>query len=270
MTRTLIVTDSCADLSYERLGDSVMVVPFIYHHESDGKELRDSTYIDDYLSVDDIHSAGVTYEDLFSRLEYAYQNKLNVIMLYSSGKINRCNEAVFLLVLEDFKRKYNISYKDMRITALDSGKISQALGILINNLVELEQKGYGYDQLINYIKSNKDLYELEFISDKKGKGLFNTGKRSIYRFDEGKVVKARKCNSDKLRLNDLVLRFINDADLSYPVSIVHNDNELLAHELYTNIASIAADLDVIDSTKVVSSLMGEKSVGLAYKKKVRK
>ena len=169
MKKVLILTDSCSDLCYERLGDCVMVVPYIYHHESEGLDLKDMPYTLDELNTSDIVSYGVKYNDVYQKLVYAYEHDLDVLALYSSGEINKTNEATFLLAIEDFKKSYND--KKINIIPIDSGLFSSSLGILINTLIELEQKGSGIYTMVKYIKDNIDTLAFDFISDSRGKGI---------------------------------------------------------------------------------------------------
>ena len=75
MSRTLIVTDSCADLTYDRLADSVMVVPFMYHSTQDCNPRRDNKYYTDDCSSIDIISKGVRYSDVMNILNYVEKDK---------------------------------------------------------------------------------------------------------------------------------------------------------------------------------------------------
>lgn len=279
MSRTLIVTDSCADLTYDRLADSVMVVPFMYHSTQDGNPRRDNKYYTDDCSSTDIISKGVRYSDVMNILNYALENDLDVLMLYSSSEINKCNEAEFLLAFEDYKKILIEKGKKLRCNAYDTGLFSQALGILINNLVELEQKGYSFDQLITYLKMNIHLYSLDFISynvenliqDKSFISKLMERKKlskSILTINGGRVVSHRKCKSNEDRIKVLVDKFKTDVDLRYPVSIVYTD-EALANKVYREINGYTYDLDVVESSLVVSSVIGDNSVGIAYKKKVK-
>ena len=278
MKKVLILTDSCSDLCYERLGDCVMVVPYIYHHESEGLDLRDMPYTLDELNTSDIVSYGVKYNDVYQKLVYAYEHDLDVLALYSSGEINKTNEATFLLAIEDFKKSYND--KKINIIPIDSGLFSSSLGILINTLIELEQKGSGIYTMVKYIKDNIDTLAFDFISDSRGKGIEDnsllcrllhkdTTRRQIFSVHNGKIVSSRKGIDPKTRLDILVERFMENADLTYPVSIVHNNNEKDAVELYRDLVSLTYDIEIADCSRVVSSVMGENAVGISYKKKVR-
>ena len=257
-----------------------MVVPFTYHHEVDGIERVDHLRNVDDLSCLDIHSNGVSYDDLMSRLEYAYLHDLDVIMLYSSGKINRVNEAVFLLALEDFKKKIKNDNKKFKVYAIDSTLISQSLGILVNTLVELSQKGKNIDELRNYIIRNRDSFKLDFFTDDVDQLLESkstisrlfeksVAKKSVYSVSDGKVINSRKCNSPSARVDVLVNKFMEEADLRYPVSVVSTNNEGLSKYIYRSINSRTYDLEISDASRVTKSIIGDNAVGIAYKKKVK-
>ena len=54
------------------------------------------------------------------------------------------------------------SYPDRRITVIDSGTGSMAMGMMVIKACMLREENYSYDQIIEYMNENKRSYHVEF------------------------------------------------------------------------------------------------------------
>lgn len=281
MREILFVTDSCADLPYNSLGDNIKVVPFRFGYKDETETLRDTRYHgkNNNLGMDThlIESMGVSYAETLNILNYAADNDMDVIILYSSGKMDKRNMEAIEMAATDFKA----SNMDLRVTCIDSLNISQGLGLHFTKLIELYEMGRTYDELVMYIVRNIKNYrfdietdDLDYYDDKSRMKLFdrmklhNNGQSSLLTMKEGKVVVARRCNDLALRRDILIDRFVNDADLNESAAVVYNDDSTWEAEALKSVLLEkveGADIDIVQASKVVGLHMRPLSLGLAYK-----
>jgi fatty acid-binding protein DegV len=282
MKKILFVTDSCADLPYNFKGDNVMVVPFRYSYIGETDTLRDTRYKgknnntrrDTHL----IKSMGVSYCEVLNVLNYATDNDMDVIVLYSSGRIDEFNRQAFEMATTDFKA----NNMGLRVTVIDSLNISQGLGLLFEKVVDLYEKERSYDEIVTYIVQNLDKYrfdietdDIDYYNNKDRMSFFNRlklvngGESSLLTLKEGKVVVARRCDDIALRRDILVSRFVNDADLDQKACIVYNDNDSWEADMLKDLLVKSVDqdvnIDLVESSIVSGSVIRPYSLGLAYK-----
>ena len=284
MKKILFVTDSCADLPYNFLGDNIKVVPIRYGYKGERGDYRDYRYHGKVANTRrDTHlieSMGVSYVEALNIFNYATDNNMDVICLYSSGKMDPKNMKAFETAAEDFKS----SNPDLRITCMDSGNISQGLGLLFTKITELYEDHRCYDEIVCYIAQNLNKYrfdietdDLDYFDDKEKMGfidrfiLHSAGSgASLLTVKGGRVAVAKKCNDLAKRRDILIERFVNDADLTEPAMVVYNDEypfeaEALVDRLRKS--TYRGNIDLIEASRVSGSKIRPYSLGLAYKTK---
>lgn len=283
MKKILFVTDSCADLPYNYLGDNVKVVPFKFNYKGEKDTLRDNRYEgkvnntrrDTHL----IESMGACYCEVLNTLNYATDEDMDVIVLYSSGNLDKHNKAAFEMATDDFKK----NNMDKRVTVIDSKNISVALGLLFNKVIELYNNKRSYDEIVTYIVQNLDKYrfdietdELSYYEDPEKMGFIDRCKlqgkanSSLLTIKGGKVVVAKRCNDLSIRREILIDRFVDDADLEEKAAIVYNEDcSYEADALRTLIQEQVGevDIDIIEASRVSGTVIREYGLGLAYKLK---
>ena len=281
MKKILFVTDSCADLPYDTYRDTVKVVPFLFSYKGESGQVRDTRYrgknniirMDTHL----IENDGVSYCEALNVLNFAADNDMDVIILYSSGKMSKRNKAAIELAAEDFKK----NNMELRVTCVDSLNISQGLGLHLTKLVEMYEAGYSYDEIVMYIVRNIKNYrfdietdDLDYYNTKERMGIIDRfkidhgGMSSLLTMNEGKVVVAKRCDDLGVRRQILVDRFLNDADLDHPAAVVYNDTDSWEAEALRGLLQEQAkdaEIDVVEASRVVGSHLRPYGLGLAYK-----
>ena len=283
MKEILFITDSCADLPYNSLGDNIKVVPFRYGYKGEKNDFRDYRYHGEVMNTRrDTHlveSMGVSYVETLNILNYAADNNMDVIVLYTSGKLEDKNKKAIEMACTDFKQ----NNMELRVCCIDSQNISQGLGLLFTKITELYEDHRTYDEIVTYIMQNINKYrfdietdDIEFYDDKTKLGfmdrfkIHNGGQSSLLTVKGGRVVVAKKCNDIAVRRDLLVERFVNDADLREHSMIVYNEESSFEAQALMEVLkrkSGVTDIDIVEASRVTGSHIRPYSLGLAYKTK---
>ena len=171
-------------------------------------------------------------------------------------------------------------YPDRRITVIDSGTGSMAMGMMVIKACMLREENYSYDQIIEYLNENKHSYHVEFyVNDlqylARG-GRLNPAIAKIGGFigikpilsivEDGTlkdVCKARKTSGAIKKIKE---RFLASSVKKEMVCIVHSNN-------LDKALSLKADLELEQSfshvfiTEIgpaIGSHTGPECLGLAY------
>ncbi len=165
--KTIIITDSCCDLSYDYITENNLeVIPFPF--SIDGTD-----YVDDFgssLSYRDFYDqlrkgaipstsqiSAFVFEQLFRK--HVAEGNAVVYIGFSSALSQTFNNSVLArnIVLEESP--------DADITVIDSRSASVGLGAIVFYANELLKQGKSKDEIIEWIESNKLKFNHWFIID---------------------------------------------------------------------------------------------------------
>jgi len=165
--KTIIITDSCCDLSYSYISENNLeVIPFPF--SIDGKE-----YVDDFgrfLSYENFYNelrngatpltsqiSAFTFEQVFKK--YVSEGKAVIYIGFSSALSQTFNNSVLArnIVLEEMP--------EADITVIDSKSASIGLGAIVFYANELLKQGKSKDEIIEWIENNKLKSNHWFIID---------------------------------------------------------------------------------------------------------
>lgn len=165
--KTIIITDSCCDLSYSYISENNLeVIPFPF--SIDGKE-----YVDDFgrfLSYEDFYNelrngatpltsqiSAFTFEQVFKK--YVSEGNAVIYIGFSSALSQTFNNSVLArnIVLEEIP--------EADITVIDSKSASVGLGAIVFYANELLKQGKSKDEIIEWIENNKLKSNHWFIID---------------------------------------------------------------------------------------------------------
>ncbi len=165
--KTIIITDSCCDLSYSYISENNLeVIPFPF--SIDGKE-----YVDDFgrfLSYEDFYNelrngatpltsqiSAFTFEQVFKK--YVSEGNAVIYIGFSSALSQTFNNSILArnIVLEEIP--------EADITVIDSKSASVGLGAIVFYANELLKQGKPKDEIIEWIENNKLKSNHWFIID---------------------------------------------------------------------------------------------------------
>lgn len=165
--KTIIITDSCCDLSYSYISENNLeVIPFPF--SIDGKE-----YVDDFgrfLSYEDFYNelrngatpltsqiSAFTFEQVFKK--YVSEGNAVIYIGFSSALSQTFNNSILArnIVLEEIP--------EADITVIDSKSASIGLGAIVFYANELLKQGKPKDEIIEWIENNKLKSNHWFIID---------------------------------------------------------------------------------------------------------
>ena len=165
--KTIIITDSCCDLSYSYISENNLeVIPFPF--SIDGKE-----YVDDFgrfLSYEDFYNelrngatpltsqiSAFTFEQVFKK--YVSEGNAVIYIGFSSALSQTFNNSILArnIVLEEIP--------EADITVIDSKSASVGLGAIVFYANELLKQGKPKDDIIEWIENNKLKSNHWFIID---------------------------------------------------------------------------------------------------------
>lgn len=165
--KTIIITDSCCDLSYDYITENNLEV-ISFPFSVDGTD-----YVDDFgssLSYKDFYDelrkgampstsqiSAFVFEQVFRK--YAAEGRAVIYIGFSSALSQTFNNSVLArnIVLEEFP--------DADITVIDSRSASVGLGAIVFYANELLKQGKSKDEIVEWIENNKLKSNHWFIID---------------------------------------------------------------------------------------------------------
>lgn len=165
MRDIMIVTDSASDILKDC--KHVKVLPYAISfkgepntiYSDDGKYSSRVFY--DYVGLG-VQSKVISLNpsDICNVLNEAASNKMDVIIIYSSGTLHFESE----ILLKDIVLDTSYRNIEMRIALIDSGSISLGEGLLVYKANQMLEAGYEFDSIAGYIANNKKYYDLRVIN----------------------------------------------------------------------------------------------------------
>lgn len=215
----IIATASTADLTKEYLEEHK--IPFIsYTYVIGDDEYSDDCSEDTRLEVYRKMREGAvlstsainmfTYREFFEELLKQGKDIIFLDMSWVlSSSYRFCNEAI-----EDLKE----DYPERTIINVDTRCVSGGLGLLVENVINLYEKGASMDEVLDWIENNKLKIAHHFTVDdlnwlKKGGRVSNASaligtllsiKPILYVDDEGALVASSKVRGRKIALNNII------------------------------------------------------------------
>lgn len=238
----IIVTDSCSDLPREYVKKrNLPVLSFVFNLM--GQERMDD--LGQTLSSSDFYNAVrggempttsqvniQTYIDFFR--EHIKKDKTLIYMCFSSGLSGSYNNALLAkqTLLEEFPNAI--------ITIIDTRCASMGQGLLVHYALDLRDKGFGHDEIVEWIENNKLRLAHWFTVDdlehlKRGGRISGTAafigsvlniKPVLHVDNEGKLIPITKVKGRKKSIKTLLEKMqetaINPAEQT--VFISHGDS----------------------------------------------
>ncbi len=153
----VIITDSCSDLSLDYVKKrDLPIVSFTYNFM--GKDLKDDlgqtlSYSEFYNAVRQGEMATTsqvnsqTYVDFFR--SFLEQGKSIIYLCFSSALSGSYNSALLAreMLLEE--------YPEAVISIIDSKSASMGQGLLVHHALDLRDKGWDHQQIVQWVENNK-------------------------------------------------------------------------------------------------------------------
>ena len=163
MKNISIITDGSCDLPVEVMKKyNIKLIPLHFqfedHIEYGSKRQMDSEEFYSRLKNGEVAKTSACSPSFAMELikeELDHGNDIICIALSSSLSCTFNNIRLASLELEH-------SYPDRRITVIDSGTASMAMGMMVIKACMLREENYSYDQIIEYLSENKQSYHVEF------------------------------------------------------------------------------------------------------------
>lgn len=224
---TVILIDSCTDLPFEYIEENnVNVVNFVCNFR--GREYSDDFgktlgYKEFYASVRAGEMPSTAQVTLYNYMEvfkkYAKEGKALIYFCFSSALSGSYNSALMArtAVLEE--------YEGADITVIDSKSASLGEGLLAYYALEMQKKGSGKQEIIDWLEDNKLKLNHWFTVDdlghlKRGGRVSSTAafigtildiKPILHVDDEGRLIPVDKVKGRKKSLKQLFERFAENA-----------------------------------------------------------
>lgn len=155
--KPIIITDSCIDLSLDYVKKrDLPIVSFTYNFM--GKDLKDDlgqtlSYSEFYNAVRQGEMATTsqvnsqTYVDFFR--SFLEQGKSIIYLCFSSALSGSYNSALLAreMLLEE--------YPEAVISIIDSKSASMGQGLLVHHALDLRDKGWDHQQIVQWVENNK-------------------------------------------------------------------------------------------------------------------
>lgn len=190
MKEILILTDSCCDLPKNNGLKHTMILPYSFYFKGD----KETVYQDNHkysnrnyygmvgLGVE-VMPLSVDYEEVIKTLRDARDKDMDVIILHSSDIFNFGTHSLF----RDAKEEIQFEKIDMNIAVIDSHQTSLSLGLLVSKVDKLIDEDKTFNEIVEYVLRNRDLYCLDFVT-----------------FDHDNLLKKKVISKRKILLSELL------------------------------------------------------------------
>ena len=281
-----IITDAGSDFSCD---NDIYQVALSYYFD-DNKEVEygdlnnlSNTEFYNYMRMGRVpRTASVNVNSALCCFEKELASGNDVICIGLSSGISSCysNELLASNFLKD-------KYPDRRIEIIDSvmGSLGQAM--MVEHACDMVDLGYSIDDIVKYINDNKMFYNCEIVLEDLiypvrggrvnsviGSVSSKMNIRPLIRVDsKGKTVLGTTVRGNK-KINDkLIDRMFMDCSMDISdLGIIHGDNIDKANELRDRLLGlgIVQDVSIAEIGPVIGSYSGPGSIGVVYKKKVKR
>lgn len=285
MNNIKIITDNCCDLPDNYVQENnLKMIPIYYRFEGENIEYGDEiklTSKEFFKKMKDGMTPKTMSCNLFKiKEEFERELEKNNDIIYisiSSGLSSNYYNVLF--AANELKEKY----PDNNIKVIDSLNGSMSEGLIVLKAIDLVNKEYKFDDIVNYIEQNKLKYGIEFfVNDLKY--LVNGGRlktrtailantlniKPVITLDEsGKAIEIARMHGEKKALKLLLERLQKNLDLKEEnISIVHSDYEEGAMKLKEKLEQLKILKKCIISEigPTIASHIGNGNLGFAYKK----
>ena len=221
MSRFVILTDSCADLTAELVEQlDVQVLPLSYNMDGrivynypDNREMDPHEFYDLLRAGKTATTSAVNVAQFAEAMEPNLQEGKDVLVLaFSSGLSTTYNSAV--IAADDLREKY----PERKIFVVDTLCASMGQGLLVYLAAKEREKGKGIEEVRDWAEANKmsvahqvtvnDLFHLKrggrISATTAVMGSMLSIKPMIHVNDEGKLINIGKCRGRSAALKALV------------------------------------------------------------------
>lgn len=181
MRNFVIVTDSSSELKTDYIVQNhVGIIPYFYQidnviHRDD----NDHSLLEFYQKMrhgGDPTILRISSNEIKERLEYYLEEKLDILLIYSSFALNNDRAKIFE-VAEELRNQFI----DQRIVIIDSMTSSVCLGMLVHRAVIMKKNGKTINEIIDWIEKNLHYHNL-IMTSQNSNYLYKNGliSKSVY------------------------------------------------------------------------------------------